>query len=1059
MKLYHLTVLTLSLFVATGPVCANTLSKTVESLNPLSSTAYAAEEDSIQSKLDQGAKLYRNGKWSEAILLWNEVLKLDPQNKKALRYIQRAEKKLSGETKESPTETSLAQTKEKTPAAFLREGILLYREGKYTPAIKKWNKVLVKDPNNEKAKRYIERALKKQAELGLVDTPPTIVEAEEQPTKITEAPPILPKKMVTTAIKPKIKPEIKPKVITPKKEVALTPKQKGKKLLEQGKKLYRKENYQEAINKWEQAVQIDPMNLAAKRYIKRAKEKLGQDIKEEVLPKTVSTPKKVVTPEPQKIVTLPTVTPAPIAKETRTVLPDIAGPEATIKSISSPQVVKGEVHDYGTLALEDLIHLGLSNHGPSKVGREEIKLSKMRLIEARRARYPGVNLKNAITEGVSTDEDFEGLEFTAEFQLPIMTGGRLKNSIRQAEANVAVSIKNYEKTRSDFIAELEQSYFALSNAKKVFRDRIVLLKEATASQTLIRKQFELGLARQLDLLNIENQFNDINFQVTSGEKDLELAYLTLKQLMNLHENEAFDIEEVKTYTLLDIDYEKTLALALQRRSDIRLAELQVLFNKYAVEVAKAQNRFRVEMNASIGLNDQFFVESENLSLETEFFVGIRATKPLGMHTIDNNFIVQDRVPSAGQTTSSQFGSNEMTLQLFNNASKTGITEAKIQYMRAKGEYKNAIKTTKFEVRQNFFEYQKALAQLQGAVTRLSLGEEEVKILKAQAQLNQAQLLDVLRAVVRKYDARGNLAQSVTSYYTAISNLNKAIGITGYYNPVTGVVSEELHAQLFKPINKPRYKVFTQLTKDKIGEDILNYPPQEITAENLLAKERKEELAFNNNWKILAPFRVIPEAANALTPAETRDGFLNSIDLAPEKPLPPFKPWQFFRWPILGLFEYETILDPVEAQPEGHKKNMAQEPFIQQESKLSNPKKKTPQRIIPSYGSINKNTKALKISSINVVEGSETVQVIFNKEGFINVASYPMANPSRILFVLESSVAIGPQVSSVELENSLIKSIRLRKKGADINAFIIDLDQNRQYQITDKTNQLVVAIEK
>lgn len=1032
------------LLIIVEPLYAVSITKTLEAINPLTSSVYAAEKSSaekVQDYLNEGAKLYREGRWQEAISIWEKALELEPKNKKALRYVQRAKQKLTQgrENTSLPSRTrttSIAEekveTKENSAETYLKEGISLYREGDYDAAIKKWNKALAKDPTNEKAKRYIERALKKQAELS--------------PQKTASV-----KKEFTPQNRPQPK-EISQSIEEekPKKDF----KKEAKELLEQGKKLYRQEDYVEAIKKWEKVVQLDPMNLAAKRYIKRAKEKLDKKTsivqKEEAVKKAPTPIKKETT----QIVTLPPKA-SKIKKETKDILSQ-DNSSAPIKPVTAPVVAaNGKIHDYGTLSLEEIIKLGLSNHGPSKVAREEVKLAKMRLIEARRARYPGVNLKNGITEGVSSDEDFEGLEFTAEFQLPIMTGGRIKNSIRQAEANMAVSVKNYEKVRSDLVAELEQAFYALSNAKKIYRDRLQLYKEAESSLELMRKQFDLGLARQLDLLNVENQFNDISFQVTSAEKDLELAYLTVKQTMDLKEHETYDIQELTSYTIMDINYDETLKLALQRRPDIKLAELQVLFNKYGVKVAEAQDRFRVEMNASVGLNDQFFVESDSLKLETEYFVGIRATKPLGMHTIDNNFIIQDRVPAAGQTTSSQFGSNTMTLQLFNNSAKTGVTESRIQYMRSKGEYKSAIKTTKFEVRQNYFEYQKALAQLEGAITRLKLGEEEVKILKAQAQLNQAQLLDVLRAQVRQYEARGNVSQSVTSYYTAISNLNKAIGITGYYNPVTGDVSETLHVQLFKPINKPRYKVFTQLTKDRMGEDILSLRPEDVTAQTLLAKERKKERAFNEKWAILAPLKVIPGAKDALMPEETREGLLNSIDLPPEKPLKPFKPWQFLRWPMLGLLEYEPILDDPE---NGNQTNSNQG---NKETKRSKAKKKAMKlsrvdsESNPSYDI----SVPPEINAIKVIEDKQSIQIVLDKKGFMSIASYPMENPARVLCVLQTPAEAGANLKSVDVSSEMIKGVRFKKTDTKVNAFIIDLDSPRTYQIRDDEDHLVVAIEK
>jgi len=138
---------TFSLFLITEPVYAISLTQKLGRFNPLSSSAYAAET-SVQDLLDKGAKLYREGKWGDAIEIWKEALTLDPQNRKAKRYIERAKQKLSqsqgiSEVKSAKPTVSIIKKPETDDP--LREGILLYREGKYSQAIKIWNKVLAKE--------------------------------------------------------------------------------------------------------------------------------------------------------------------------------------------------------------------------------------------------------------------------------------------------------------------------------------------------------------------------------------------------------------------------------------------------------------------------------------------------------------------------------------------------------------------------------------------------------------------------------------------------------------------------------------------------------------------------------------------------------------------------------------------------------------------------------------------------------------------------------------------------------------------------------------------------
>ena len=279
--------------------------------SPLSSSAYAAQEtkkESVPTLLGNGAKLYREGKWAEAIQIWKQVLAIDAENKTAERYIERAQEKLRRNGEVAPTETVVAapptpmpvvESKpeppklepEKNADTLLKEGILFYREGKHKEAIQVWNKALAKDPNNEKIKRYIERAMKKDVETTPLSQAGITIDKAREKQKATPVAPTTPTK----------------KEIVVKKETA------------------------------------------------------------------------PVKPIPIKI---PVAESPVVKKETKQTLP--YSPESLpVGSVAAPIQVEGEIHDYGTLNLEGIVRLGLGNHGPSKVAREEIRLAKMRLIEAR----------------------------------------------------------------------------------------------------------------------------------------------------------------------------------------------------------------------------------------------------------------------------------------------------------------------------------------------------------------------------------------------------------------------------------------------------------------------------------------------------------------------------------------------------------------------------------------------------------------------------------------------------------------------------------------------------
>lgn len=145
----------------------------------------------IKGYLVQGKKYYNDGLFDEAILTWKNILTIDPDNRSALRYIRRAElKKKELKIREEETARKLKEMlarKEKEEKErvmrereaqkkmevrrLLKEADGYFREGKYSPAVNIYKKVLVLSPNNRHAIRYMSRAKKEMASISKREEP------------------------------------------------------------------------------------------------------------------------------------------------------------------------------------------------------------------------------------------------------------------------------------------------------------------------------------------------------------------------------------------------------------------------------------------------------------------------------------------------------------------------------------------------------------------------------------------------------------------------------------------------------------------------------------------------------------------------------------------------------------------------------------------------------------------------------------------------------------------------------------------------------------------------
>ncbi len=450
--------------------------------------------------------------------------------------------------------------------------------------------------------------------------------------------------------------------------------------------------------------------------------------------------------------------------------------------------------DINKLTLKDCVTIALANHKPLRIALEEVLLARMKVTEAKRALFPAATLKSeeirgrAIPPSLATQTDFRGREFNFELQQPIFQGGRLVNTMRQAQVNLAVSVKNYDKVKDDFVFEVEQAYFVYANYKNSVMNLEELCGRTKEDHESILNQQKIGVAREVDVLNVQSQHDDAFGQLSNAKNDLTLSKLTLMQQLGFGDTTECDVVvppplKKEDYAALEINLDECVKLARQNRSDLYIRELMVQYQKYGVEIAKSKSRLKVDLTGSYGLNREAFV-TDKLELQDEFFVGLKGSLPLGPHTLEENFINQDKAAAAGQTTSNAFQSATTSLNVFDNFNSKNVTEAQIAYHKALDELYKAKDTVDFEVKKAYFDYKKALMGLDGYVAKIRLGEEEFKISRSQYDLNQVSLSDLMRNRVKLTEYKNGFGQASATYYTAVAKVNKVIGVSGYFDPIS-----------------------------------------------------------------------------------------------------------------------------------------------------------------------------------------------------------------------------------------------------------------------------------
>lgn len=432
-------------------------------------------------------------------------------------------------------------------------------------------------------------------------------------------------------------------------------------------------------------------------------------------------------------------------------------------------------------SLERSLDYGLSHHRPVRIAWQEVELAQMKVREARRALYPAATLKASWTDGTASQIDFREYNAGLQVEHPLFHSGRLTQVYRQSLVNLQVAEKRQHKVKADYAADLSQEYYQLIGAKMSLAIQEGLLNEVAEFMKEAQQRFDQKLLTRLELLNVEAQVNQAKFQRANAESDVTLARIKFLQKLGVGAAAMVDVPAVLGPPSANpVDLEEVLQLAARYRPDILLSSLLVQFQEYEERIAKAKGALKVDLSGFIGQSASAF-ETEPLNAGEDYFVGIKATKAWGPNSTTGSVTTTKTSPRLGQTsrTDSTVYSGEIGI-LDQLQGLSEVKQAQVNLNKARRDLEEAKDSTFQEAQEVYISYTKARLQLQYAQQKIAFREEQVKILKTQASLNEALPSQVLEAVMKLTDEKVGEAQALSSYHVALAKLNKAIGLAGHY---------------------------------------------------------------------------------------------------------------------------------------------------------------------------------------------------------------------------------------------------------------------------------------
>ena len=186
----------------------------------------------------------------------------------------------------------------------------------------------------------------------------------------------------------------------------------------------------------------------------------------------------------------------------------------------------------------------------------------------------------------------------------VWNGNRNTNNVKQnrlSEQMAELDVAQQANSIQEQIAQLYVQILYETEAVKVCKE---IIKASELQRDRAQVMVEVGSLARVDLVQLEAQVNQDKYSLSQAEAQLANYKLQLKQLLEIHNEEAFEvaIPNIADERILGIvpDEQSVYNAALANRPEIRASMLNIESSEIAVASARAGYMPTVSINAGIG---------------------------------------------------------------------------------------------------------------------------------------------------------------------------------------------------------------------------------------------------------------------------------------------------------------------------------------------------------------------------------------------------------------------------------------------------------------------------
>lgn len=369
--------------------------------------------------------------------------------------------------------------------------------------------------------------------------------------------------------------------------------------------------------------------------------------------------------------------------------------------------------------------------------QQEIQLSN-----ARNQRLP--DLSGSVSENLSfgrgltadntyTNTNTSSTSFSLGTSIPLFTGFQIPNQIRLSRLNLEATMEDLEKARNDIRMQVAQEYVQVLFDMELLSVARRQVEIDSAQVDRLEKLLAVGKASEAQVSQQRSSLAQSRLTTTQANNNLQLALLSLSQLLELDTPEGFaiaridNVEQALSMSALTPDLiDEVLAEALIVKPEIRAGQLRLEAADRNIDIARAGLYPTLSFSAGLGTN--YYTTS-----------GFTAD-PFGRQ-LKNNF--------------SQYLGVNLNIPIFSRfQTRNSIRSAKIDRENQQLELDNTKKALRKEIQQVYYNTVAAQEKVNSCQLACQASEDAFKLTQAKYEQGKSTITEF-------NEAKNNLMKTVS----------------------------------------------------------------------------------------------------------------------------------------------------------------------------------------------------------------------------------------------------------------------------------------------------------